>query len=622
MERNFKKYIFYGILTFLALVFCIRLFQLQIIEESNFYKAQAYGSHEIVLHPSRGNILDRNGELIVFNDAVYDLMFVPYQLKKENYNKVELCNFLNLDTLEFNKIVKKASRYNEREASAILKYIDFETYTKLQEELYKYPFFYIESRTDRQYNVNGMAHILGYLGEVNENQIKDDPYYRLGDFKGQTGIEKSYEELLRGVKGKRVVLKDKFSRHKGKFAKGIFDKEPIPGIDLVSSIDKVLQEFGESLLNNKIGSVVAIEPSTGEILALINNPTYNPNLLVGLNRNKNFSSLILDPKKPLFNRAVKAPYPPGSTFKLVQALIGYNEGVLNSETRYPCYGGYRMGSLKVGCHSHASPLDLVNSISNSCNAYYCYLYRSILDQSKYTDINASYIKWTEYLKSFGIGIKTDSDILEESKGIIKKPEYFQKIFGKNWKSANVVSMSIGQGEVGLTPIQMANFVSVIANKGYYIPPHLIKGRMDKKLIDKKYLTKRFTNISAAYFDTIIMGMAKVCAPGGTAGRTGIPGIEICAKTGTAQNPHGKDHSIYVAFAPRENPKIAICVIIENGGFGAQYAAPIANLMIEKYIFRDSVSKKQQMLNSMLNAKLADSKIYKVDSSKLIIVKPN
>jgi penicillin-binding protein 2 len=603
MDKSRRLFVLLAMLVAVGLVFIIRLFFLQIVDTSNYYKAQAYGSNDITIYPARGTIVDRYGKLMVYNDAVYDLMVVPQKAK--DFDKVALCHELMLDTNEFNKRLKKASKYNPREPSVIFKNLPFHLYTRLQEVLYQYPAFYIETKIDRRYNINGAAHLLGYMGEVTEKQLEQDKYYKPGDTKGITGLEKSYEVYLRGHKGKKVVLVDKFSKTQGSFAGGKFDSLPFAGDNIISSIDLDLQVFGEKLLANKIGSIVAIEPSTGEVLSIVNSPNYDPNLLVGQRRNKNFAALLLDPRKPLFNRALKAPYPPGSTFKTIQALIGMQEGVLTPDTKYPCSGGYHMGSITVGCHAHGSPLDLKNSITKSCNAYYCFVYRSILDNPKYPSVQDAYVKWTQYLNSFGIGVLTGIDLPEESKGIVKKPSYFEREFGKNWRSSNVISMSIGQGQIGLTPLQMANMACIIGNRGYFYTPHVVRSIGDKHIVPPAFSQRHYCMVNKMYFDTVVAGMANVCIPGGTAGHTGIPGITICAKTGTAQNPHGKDHSIFIAFAPRENPQIAICVIVENGGFGADYAAPIANLMIERYLSKNRglPSAKPDMLNRMLKANL-------------------
>lgn len=615
MEKSSRLYVFLGVLTLVGVIFIIRLFFLQIVDTSNYYKAQAYGSNDITIYPARGTIVDRFGRLMVYNDASYDLMVVPQKAK--DFDKVALCKELLIDTTEFNKRLKKAAKYNPREASVIYKNLPFHVYTRLQEVLYQFPAFYIETKIDRRYNIDGAAHLLGYMGEVSEKELENDWYYKPGDIKGITGLEKSYEQYLRGIKGKKVVLVDKFSKQQGSFAGGKFDSLPSAGENIISSIDLDLQIYAEQLLANKIGSIVAIEPSTGEILCIVNSPNYDPNLLVGQQRNKNFSALLLDPSKPLFNRALKAPYPPGSTFKTVQALIGLQEGVLTPGTRYPCHGGYHMGSITVGCHAHGSPLDLENSIAKSCNAYYCYVYRSILDNPKYGSVQDAYVQWSKYLNSFGIGIKTGIDLPEESPGILKKPAYFERVFGKNWRSSNVVSMSIGQGEIGLTPLQMANVAAILANRGYYYTPHVVRSIGDKHFIPGEFKTKHYTMVNSMYFDSVIAGMAKVCIPGGTAGRTGIEGVDICGKTGTAQNPHGEDHSIFIAFAPRVNPKIAICVIVENGGFGADYAAPISNLLIERYLSPDRKlpSSKPDMQKRMLNANLTGKKVSASDSLK-------
>lgn len=617
MEKSNRLYVFFAALILVGIIFILRLFFLQIVDTSNYYKAQAYGSNEITIYPARGTIVDRHGQLMVYNDASYDLMVVP--MKAKDFDKLSLCKELLIDTFELNKRLKKAARYNPREASVIYKNLPFHLYTRMQEVLYQYPAFFIETKIERRYNISGAAHLLGYMGEVNDRDIENDPYYKPGDIRGITGIEKSYEKFLRGIKGKKVVLVDKFSKQQGSFAGGKFDSLPTAGQNIVSSIDLNLQIYGEELMANKIGSIVAIEPSTGEVLCIVNNPNYDPNLLVGQQRNRNFSALLLDPTKPLFNRALKAPYPPGSTFKTVQALIGLQEGVLYPETRYPCHGGYHMGSITVGCHPHASPLDLENSITKSCNAYYCHVYRSILDNPKYPSVQAAYLQWTKYLNSFGIGVKTGIDLPEESSGIVKKSAYFERVFGKNWRSSNVVSISIGQGEIGLTPLQMANVAAILANRGFYYTPHVIRSIGDGNYVPIDFLKKHHTLVEPHHFDSIIAGMAKVCKPGGTAGRTGIEGIEICGKTGTAQNPHGKDHSIFIAFAPRDKPKIAICVIVENGGFGADYAAPIANLLIERYMAKDksAPSSKPEMQKRMLTANLTGSKISASDSLKAI-----
>ena len=611
MEKSGRLYVFIGVLVLVGVIFTVRLFFLQIVDTSNYYKAQSYGSNEIVIHPSRGTIVDRNGKLMVFNDAIYDLMVVPEKAK--NFDKAYLCRELGIDTAEFNKRLKKASRYNIKEPAVIYKSLSKELYTRMQEILYQFPAFYIETKIDRRYNINGAAHLLGYMGEVSEKQLKEDKYYRPGDIKGISGIEKAYEIYLRGKKGRKVVLVDKFSKQQGSFAGGKFDSLPIPGQNIVSAIDMDLQQFGEELLKNKIGSIVAIEPATGEVLAIVNSPNYDPNLLVGQQRDKNFNSLLLDPRKPLFNRALKSPYPPGSTFKTVQALIGLNEGVLHSYTKYPCRGGYHMGSITVGCHPHASPLELERSIAQSCNAYYCNVYRSIIDNPKYSSVQDGYTQWTKYLNSFSLGMKTGIDLPEESKGIVKQSQYFEKIFGKNWRSSNVISLSIGQGEVGLTPLQMANVSATIANRGFYYTPHVVRSIGDNNFVPAEFKVKHRTMVAPEFFDTVVAGMAKVTQPGGTAWRCSIEGIDICGKTGTAQNPHGDHHSLFIAFAPRDNPKIAICVVVENGGAGAAYAAPIACLMIERYLATDKTqpSKKPDMLKRMLEANLAGAAIYQL-----------
>ncbi|MBC7426256.1 MAG: penicillin-binding protein 2 [Bacteroidia bacterium] len=615
-----KSIVFYGVFVLVGLIYIARLFTLQIDDSVNYEKALRNGSNEITVYPDRGIIFDRNGKLIVYNDAVYDLVVIPEKVKV--MDTALLCSVLKIDRNEFIARLAKASEYSRKRAEIFYKNLASDVNNQLQEMIYQFPAFYIEKKTDRKYKINGSAHILGYLSEVTPGMIKKDPYYRSGDIKGIAGMENSYEFFLRGKKGVKMIYVDKLGLEQGSMGNGMFDTAAIPGENITSSIDLSVQELGEQLLANKIGSIVALEPSTGEVLALVNSPGYDPNLLVGQIRNKNYPKLVLDPRKPLFNRALKAKYPPGSTFKTVQALIGQQEGVLTPETTYPCSRGYHMGSITVGCHAHASPLNLTQSITKSCNAYYCYTYRSIIDNPKYPSVQAGFEKWTLYLNSFGIGVQTGIDLPEESRGNVPTVKYYNKVFGENWRSSNVVSLSIGQGEMGLTPLQMANVAAIIANKGFWYTPHVVKSIGDKKYMPESFQKRHQTIVDSQYFRPVIEGMAGVCKPGGTAGGAAIPGIEICAKTGTAQNPHGEDHSIFIAFAPRINPKIAICVIVENGGFGATYAAPIATLMIEKYLNGDTgKTKKPEMLKRILNAKLIQPSIYDKDTNLNLVQPP-
>jgi penicillin-binding protein 2 len=424
----------------------------------------------------------------------------------------------------------------------------------------------------------------------------------MGDFKGISGVERSYEEVLRGRKGVRYVLVDSKNRTQGRYKDGMFDTAAIAGQNVTLSIDQKLQELGEQLLTNKIGSVVAIEPSTGEILALVSMPTYDPNLFVGRQRGNNYMKLLRDPSKPLFNRPLAAPYPPGSIFKVLMSLVGQQEGVLTPNTMYGCYGGYHMGGLTVGCHPHPSPLNLQGAVAVSCNAYFCHVYRSVIDNMMYPNSETAYKKWYDHISSFGIGHKLGVDLYGEGQGFLPPSTYYDKVYGRyRWKSSTTISLAIGQGELGITPLQMANATAVVANRGYYVTPHVVKKIDGKPNPNPEYNKKHWASVDTPYYGVVINGMQDVIERG--TGRVAmIPGIEICGKTGTAQNPHGKDHSVFFAFAPKDNPKIAIAVFVENAGFGATWAAPIASLMIEQYLTGKHDTRKY-LLERMLKGNL-------------------
>jgi len=444
----------------------------------------------------------------------------------------------------------------------------------------------------RSYNPPIAAHLLGYVGEVDDRDIKNNPYYQQGDYIGVSGIERSYEHVLRGKKGVRIFMVDVHNRIKGSYEQGKFDTIAVPGKNITSTIDAKLQEYGERLMQNKIGSIVAIEPKTGEVLAMISSPTYDPNLLVGRQRAANFKVLQQDSLKPIFNRSIMALYPPGSTFKVVNALIGLQEGVVTPDTRYACYGGYTVGR-GVGCHNHPSPTNLIQSIQVSCNTYYCHVFRNIIDKKEFGSVENGFSAWKRHVESFGYGNKLNIDLPHELKGIVPSVSFYDKYFRKGgWSSLTIISLAIGQGELSVTPLQMANLVATIANKGYYIAPHVVKS-IEGDTLNSLYRERHNTTIEPKYFDYIIEGMdlAVNGAPGSgsTARIAALPDIRICGKTGTAQNPHGKDHSVFFAFAPKDDPKIAISVYVENAGFGATWAAPIASLMIEKYL-NDSITR--------------------------------
>lgn len=564
-----------------GIIYIIRLFYLQVIDQSYTTSATNNVMRLITDYPSRGLIYDRYGKLLVYNEPVYDLMITPRQAK--HLDTLELCSLIGISKEEYIDKYNKAKAYSPYKASIFEKQLSVETYATLQEKLYKFPGFYVEARTLRKYPLPIAAHLFGYIGEVDTSITRQDPYYKDGDYIGKSGIEKSYEEYLRGRRGVRRVMVDVFNREKGRFQNGKYDTASVAGDNLKLSIDGELQLYGEQLMLNKVGSVVAIEPSTGEILCMVSSPAYDPNLLVGRTRTKNYVALLKDPYKPLFNRSQMATYPPGSTFKLVMALLAQQEQLLFPDTRYPCHGGYPPGGGKPKCHSHSSPLDLKESIAQSCNSYYSYVFRSVIDDKRYKSTQDAFGAWRTAIEKFGIGIRLPADLPNVLKGSAPSIAYYDKYFGKGqWKSSTIISLGIGQGELGITPLQNANILAGIANRGYYYTPHVVKAIGDELYIPEEFRIKHSFGIDRKYFDVVVEGMESV-VESGTAAATKIKGIIVCGKTGTAQNPHGKDHSVFVAFAPKINPKIAIAVTVENSGFGSQWAAPIASLLIEKYL---------------------------------------
>lgn len=579
-----RKYIIGGFFILIALVYLARLFYIQIIDDKYKLYAKNNALQSLTEYPVRGYIFDRNGKLMVFNEPSYDLMVTPKLVK--GCDTMALCKVLEISKEDFLKRIKKAclAPNSPRKQSIFEKQMSSKTYAKLQEKLYRFKGFYVQARTVRKYPRPISAHLLGYVGEVSKEKAEKDPYYKEGDYIGISGIEKSYEVALRGKKGTRVVIKDVHNKEIGRYMDGKYDTLAIPGKPLYSTIDMVLQEYGEQLMKGKKGAVVAIEPSTGEILCLISSPGYDPNLLVGgKERAKYFSKLNLDSTLPLFNRALTAMYPPGSTFKLIDALIAQNEGVIARSTSFPCHGGYPPMGGKPKCHPHAT-VDLIGSVAQSCNSYYSYVFREIVDQKKYPNFIDGYNHWRDMVKTFGPGTHLGTDLPYDKPGNVPSVDYYNKVFGKNgWRSNTIVSLGIGQAELTLVPLQMANVVAIIANKGFYYIPHCIKGIGNEKEIDQKFKEKQYVGVQKEEcYENVIEGMQK-CLDAGTAYTSRVKDIVICGKTGTAQNPHGKDHAVFLAFAPRENPKIAIACLVENAGFGGVWSAPIVTLMIEKYL---------------------------------------
>jgi penicillin-binding protein 2 len=591
-----RKYIIISLFVLACLGLLIRLFVLQVVKDSYRLSADNNVLRYVAQYPARGLIYDRNGELLVLNQAAYDLMVVPAQTSRIDTN--EFCNLLGITGEFFLERMRVAVNYSRRAPSVFLKQISDQTYARFQEKMFLYPGFYVQPRTLRKYTRPVASHVLGYVSEVDDGTMRKNPYYRSGDYIGKLGIEEAYEKELRGKRGVKIFLVDVYSRIKGSYSDGRLDTLAVQGTDIISCIDVDLQEYGELLMKNKRGSIVAIEPKTGEVLTLVSSPNYDPGLLVGRIRSDNFSLLSADTLKPLFNRALMASYPPGSTFKPINGLIALQEQVITPSTMFGCNHGY----LFVNCHVHASPINLEGALMNSCNSYFCQAFRRILENAKYLSISAAYDKWKGYLDEFGFGSRMGTDFVNELPGFIPRASYFDKYYGKNrWKSLRVISMSIGQGEIGTTPLQMANMTAIIANRGYFYTPHIVKSVGPEHKIDPLFTSKHLISIDSANFEEVIRGMEDVVDIG-TARIAALKDIIICGKTGTAQNPHGKDHSVFIAFAPKENPKIAIAVYVENAGTGATYAAPIASLMIEKYL-KGEVSNKereQSMLNLNMN----------------------
>lgn len=563
-----------------AFIYWIRLFQLQIVEERYTVDARSNAIRHKVQYPGRGLIYDRNGEILVYNEAVYDLMIIPGQAKETDW--ALLAQLLEITEEGAKERYKKARAYSRHAHSVFEKQISKETYGKLQEYLYRFPGFYVQSRTLRRYPKPIAAHVLGDVGEVSESEIARNSYYQMGDYIGKSGLEKYYETQLRGTKGVKVVMVDVLNREKGSYKGGMFDTAAVSGQELYSTLDASLQAYAEELMYGKRGSIVAIEPSTGEVLALVSAPTYDPNLLIGRIRSGNYGALLNDPQKPLFNRALMAYYPPGSIFKLPQALIGMQEKVITP------YSGFACDKSLVGCHGHPDALSVAEGVRMSCNPYFYQVFRRIImrgkDNNRFVDSRLGLQRWDTLIRTFGFGQRLNIDLSDAKAGFIPDAAYYDRYYGKNqWAFSTIFSVSIGQGEIGLIPLQMANLAVIMANRGYYYTPHLVRaiGNGKNSLLDT---VAHHVAIDRRYFEPVVEGMyGAVHLPGGTARRAKIDSIVVCGKTGTSQNPHGKDHAVFIGFAPRENPRIAISIFLENSGFGGTWAAPTASLLIEKYL---------------------------------------
>ncbi len=586
-----RRLLLYIIILTTGIIFLGRLFYLQVLDDSYAVRSENNAVKKVYDYPQRGYIYDRHDTLLVSNQPSYDVMAIPRQVKA--FDTVEFSRMLNISEEQVALRLEKAKIYSPRLPSIIVPQLTKSEYAYFQEKMRNYEGFYIQKRSLRDYQTKNGSNVLGYIAEVNKKIIDDNPYYISGDLIGKQGVEGYYEHLLRGVKGVKHIQKDRFNRDIGPFKEGIYDTLPKRGQDLTITIDATLQAYGEYLMENKWGGIVALEPATGEILAMITAPSYDPALLVGRLRSKNFTELYNnDFAKPLYDRGLQAEYPPGSPFKAINALIALEENVVTTHDRFYCSGGYVFGrGNKMGCHPHASPLDMVPGIAQSCNAYFANIYRRIIE--KYPTPQQGVDAWANHLKSFGLGDYLGSDLSTGRPGKIPTSDYYNKIYKYptyKWFSTATISNAIGQGEVLMTPIQLANMTAAIANRGWFITPHILKKVDGTPIKDKNYTEKKHTTIDPRHFEPVVEGMHEVYKSG-TAKTLRIPNIEIAGKTGTAENftkIEGKrvqltDHSIFIAFAPVENPKIAIAVFVENGYWGGRYAGRIAGLMIEKYL---------------------------------------
>jgi penicillin-binding protein 2 len=604
-----RRFFLHGLIIFSAVVFVAKLAQIQLLDNSYELIANNISIKKVYDFPERGYIYDRNGKLLVSNQPSYDIMVIPREVKA--IDSIEFSNLLKIKPEDYSQMLNKAKHYSLDLPSVFVPQLSKEDFAALQEKMWKYEGFYIQKRSLRDYQTRHAANILGYIAEVNEAKIAQNNYYQMGDLIGIQGVEKAYEDELRGVKGVKRFQKDRLNRIISSFKDGMYDTLPSQGKDLELTIDIDLQSYGETLMQNKRGGIVAIEPETGEILALVNAPSYDPALLVGRERSRNFTKLYYDTiAKPLYDRGLLAEYPPGSTFKILNALIALQEGVVNEDTKVYCHNGYfyARGSF-MKCHSHASPVDLNSGIYNSCNAYFGTVYTRTLE--KFSTPQLGIDNWAKHVKSFGLGDFLGYDLPTGKKGLVPTSTYYDRAYRNgNWRPAATVSNGIGQGELLTTPIQLANFTAAIANRGYYFTPHIIRKIEGKPINEPEYLEKKITTIDSKHFEPVIEGMFNVFEKG-TGRSVRVEGIEICGKTGTAENftkIDGKrvqltDHSIFIAFAPKDNPKIAIAVFVENGYWGARWAGPIASLMIQKHL-NDSISRKdleKRMLEGSLLA---------------------
>ena len=575
-----------GVAAAIVLIYIVRLFTLQLLSDDYKKNADANAFLKKIEYPSRGVITDRHGKLMVYNQPAYDIMVVMNEAK-DRIDTLELCEALGITKEDFItrmdniKDRNKNPGYSRFTQQLFMSQLSDKEFSVFQEKIFRFPGFYVQRRSIRQYMYPYAAHVLGDVGEVSEGDIEDDDYYQLGDYIGKLGVEKSYEKQLRGEKGVQILLRDAHGRIQGKYQNGKYDKKPVLGKDLTLSIDLKLQALGERMLEGKIGAIVAIEPSTGEVLSMVSSPSYDPRMMVGRLRGKNHTKLSRNVWKPLLNRAIMGQYPPGSTFKTTQALTYLSEGIINPGTTFPCHHGFSYRGLHVGCHGHASPLALTEALSTSCNGYFCWgLYYMIGNRRKYHTVQDAMNTWRDYMVSMGFGYKLGIDLPGEKRGLIPNADYYDRAYKGSWNGLTIISISIGQGEVNLTPLQIANLGATIANRGYYYVPHVVR-KVQGEPLDTLYTRKHYTMAKRKAYNAVVAGM-RSSAIKGTCKYLGHSNIVMCGKTGTAQN-RGQDHSVFMGFAPMNNPKIALAVYVENGGFGADFAVPIARVLMEQYI---------------------------------------
>ena len=580
-----RKYILSGAVLLIFITYISQLFSLQIKNEDYKSKADSNAFYKKTLYPSRGQMYDRNGKLLVYNKPAYDITFVPREIK--GIDTLELCNTLGITIEEFTRRMERVKNkkynpgYSQYTEQVFMTQIPIEDFAVFQEKNFLFKGFYVRKRYIRQYSHPVAGVLFGDVGEVSQRHIDRDAYYQQGDYIGTQGLEASYEKQLRGEKGTEVLLRDAHGRIQGIYNEGALDTPAIRGKNLTLSLDIELQMLGERLMQGKRGAIVAIEPATGEILSLVSAPSYDPSMLTGRDRGENHKILSSDKSKPLLNRAVMGTYPPGSTFKTSQAAMFLEEGVITPQTAFPCSNGFVLNKFRLGCHAHSSPTPLKEAIATSCNAYFCWGLHRMFGMSKYGGTKAAMNKWRDYMVSMGFGYTLGIDLPGEARGMIPNAEYYSRHYGNYWRAVTVISISIGQGEVTLTPLQIANLGATIANRGKYITPHLVK-EVENDTIDSKYLAPKSTMVSRASYEEVVKGMRQAVI-GGTCRAANIPGLDVCGKTGTAENSRGKDHSAFMGFAPMDEPKIAIAVYVENGGFGAEFGVPIGALMMEKYL---------------------------------------